>query len=134
MSRDIKIELKENVIIDINQVNDLTKKMTIITEDNIKEEIEFKVNSDIDRFINAVYVENFIGQIIYKIYDESNFLGYAGKGKVLLLKNSVNYGYIEQGLTLNQTYLHDLYRLPEYAFILLVGQELKNSRHILRRG
>lgn len=134
MSRGIKIELKENVIIDINQVNDLTKKMTIITEDNIKEEIEFKVNSDIDRFINAVYVENFIGQIIYKIYDESNFLGYAGKGKVLLLKNSVNYGYIEQGLTLNQTYLHDLYRLPEYAFILLVGQELKNSRHILRRG
>lgn len=133
MSRDIKIELKENVITDINQVNDLTKKMTIITEDNIKEEIEFKVNSDIDRFINAVYVENFIGQIIYKIYDESNFLGYAGKGKVLLLKNSVNYGYIEQGLTLNQTYLHDLYRLPEYAFILLVGQELKNSRHILRR-
>lgn len=134
MSRDIKIELKENVITDINQINDLSKRMVLISEDNIKEEIDFKVNSDIDRFINAVYAENLIGQIIYKIYDESNFLGYAGKGKVLLLKNSVNYGYIEQGLTLNQTYLHDLYRLPEYAFILLVGQELKNSRHVLRRG
>ena len=135
MSEDLEIILRESVILDVESINETTKRMVLLKEETQKEEIQLKENRDMTHFLELAYKGKTLGEIIYQIYDDKNLLGYASNnGKVILLKNTVDYGYIESGLTLNQTYLHDRYKIPEFVFVILVQQKIRNTNRVLKKG
>lgn len=119
MIDDIKLNVVPGLVTEIVE-NENSKRIIIGSIS-----ISYRNNDEIDQFIKSSFepLAVLLDKKLYMIYDENNLLGLATQnGRVLLLPSSVNYSYIYEGLSINESYLHDIYRLNKIGFEALAKE------------